>query len=482
VGLLNRLFGRKAVSAPPAGFGGGGGYAGGPSVDRFGKSRAPSAYELVRENLGTAYACGNLNSDLVAKTPRRLYVKRRNGEGRGFLSRRGDTKAVSCKSFERLTKTHAMALRDAAEVEEVTSHPALDLLDRPTGTVRTGVDGFGLVKLTQWYLEVVGRAYWWVECDGPFGRPSAIWVLASQFVSEQLGFGADDPIVTEYHYGVGRGRSRYTPDEVLPFRMLDLSTGGYVGGLSPLRAAYEQIKLARNADGLTNAQVENGGRPSAIVSPNGEAGEFLGPDEVARLTSRFKAMFAGAGAGGIVVGSNGLRVDTLNWPANDIIDAARYQMTRQQTADAFGVPITKLDRKDANRASAESGDYAHALDAGLPRLHAFDAALNDGLLPRYDDTGCLFFASDDPPGLEDRATEDKRWDTLVKAGSVKHNEVRARAGLEPTEEPWGEERTLAPAAKPTGDDGRGPGAGRDGGRADAADGDAEGGDREADQP
>ena len=57
-----------------------------------------------------------------------------------------------------------------------------------------------------------------------------------------------------------------------------------------------------------------------------------------------------------------------------------YTMTRTDIANAFDVPTTLLDRKDSNLASAETGDYAHAKYAGIPRLKRNEAAMNQLLV------------------------------------------------------------------------------------------------------
>lgn len=412
-----------------------------PYVDIFGKTPAPAPWALMRENLGTAYACVTLNGDLVAKTPLRLYVKTRNGERKSLFSSNGRTKAISRHRMDRMTK--ALSMRDATDVEEVTSHPVLDLLQQPlkVDDNSVGMDEYGLISLTQYCQEIAGRAYWYVE-PGRFKLPKALWLLAPHFTTEWPGFGPGDPIIDHYEYNAGRGMETYTPDEVVPFRMYDPATGGYTGGLSPLRAAIEQVRLARNADALTNARVQNGGMPSAMYMPSGDGavGGPIGADEAARVQQALKMAFARAGAGGIAVGEFPGSLTPLAWPMIEIITDPRYQLTRAQIAEAFHVPITKLDRKDANRASAESGDYAHALDAGVPRCKAFAAALNSFLLPFYDDSGRFFFQFDDPAGLVDTETEYKKYTEGMKFGNLTVDEYRSWLGLEET--PGGKRRQI----------------------------------------
>src|SRR3954451_14601323 len=123
----------KAAPAPYVrGDGGGGAVAG--FLDVFRKSRAPTAGELVAENVNTAYACASLNADLVASSTLRLYVSTRRGESRPKMSVRGECRAVVGRELVALKAENpraAAALAGAVTVEEVLSHPLLELLAHP---------------------------------------------------------------------------------------------------------------------------------------------------------------------------------------------------------------------------------------------------------------------------------------------------------------------------------------------------------------
>jgi hypothetical protein len=63
-------------------------------------------------------------------------------------------------------------------IEEVTSHPLLDLL-RQVNPVH---NAFDLWELTTLYQEVIGIAYWLLEF-GPLNTPVAMWPLPSHRVT-----------------------------------------------------------------------------------------------------------------------------------------------------------------------------------------------------------------------------------------------------------------------------------------------------------
>jgi phage portal protein BeeE len=432
--FLSRLARRKSLPyIGLAGFGG--------ALDAFGRNRAPQALDLLRENLGTAYACANLNAGLVASTPLRLYLRTRPGDGRSRLVQRGETAAISIKAFERLRKVAANSITGAGDVREVTSHPLLNLLNHPNQLNQDGVgmSGFSLFELTQSYQEIVGRCYWYVESNGIGGTPSAIWVLPPQHVQQVPG-GAGGPLILQYEVlNATAAKTTYDPSEVVPFRMPDLFDP-YTGGMSPLRACFEQVRLSRKLDALTNATLENGGKPSAVWSPApaGETGGFMGADEAKRAEAAFRQAFNRGASGGVMVQEQAGHLQILNWPIKDIIDASRVQMSITAICNAFDVPDSKLNRNAANLAAARTGDWAHAKDAGLPRLRRNEAALNRFLVPMYGAEAAerLFLAYDDPPGLADPALELEQTRSAAGRGSITRNEDRAMLGLAPV--PWGD--------------------------------------------
>lgn len=178
---------RKWIHEKTAGpYSGAGGSYFAPFTDLFRKNRSPSPLELIQENLGTASTCVRLNSDLVASTTFRLFVTEKKGQGKSRMSARGETRPVSNKTFEHLSKSPFAAglVRQADNVEEVVTHPLLDLLDNPNDPSLDGVglSRFSLLELTSAYMDVVGKAFWYIERNGIGGTPSGIWILASHMV------------------------------------------------------------------------------------------------------------------------------------------------------------------------------------------------------------------------------------------------------------------------------------------------------------
>lgn len=455
MGLFDGLARLTTKSAPIAGAYGGfsGSIMGG---DEFRKNKPPLPMELIRENMGVANACVRLNAQLVAKTPLRLFLRTTKGNKKSALSIRGDTQKISAKTANRLMKSPQTAgkIKATDEVEEVVDHPILDLLRKPGGEDENSLamGQFTMLELTQAYLEVVGTAFWYAASGGIGGTPSELWPLPAQFVQQIPGI-SNGKIIKEYLLAAGGNKTTYQPEEIIPFRMCDLYNP-YLGGFSPLRAAIENQKLIRQAVALANAQVQNGGRPNAMWNPDttGEGGGMIDPAVASRMRNAIRSEFSRAGSGGIMVSPYPGSITPFSWPMNDIIDAAMYEVTERQIASSFSVPITKLARKDSNRASAESGDYAHAIDAGIPRCNSMADVLNRFLVPMFDTTGRLFMAFDSPVN-DDAVQALAQTKAGADTGVAEVNDIRVAIGLDPLDGPAGEIRWVPDNLLPVGRDG-----------------------------
>jgi phage portal protein BeeE len=402
--------------------------------DVFRKSHAPSPRELIQQLVGTAYACASLNADLVASTPIKLYVATRPGDAKpkGYLR----PQSVSRKTLARIANDPALSGFVAGEVtiHEVTHHPLLALLKAPQADPENpGLSGYDFRWMTQLYLESIGRAYWLIERDG-LGVPTKLWLLRSHLVREVA-----DPtgqrIIDLYEYGGSRG-ARYQPSEIIRFHFPD-PENPYFGGYAPLMAAIEKIRISRKEDAHLNAMLENMGRPDAIWSPRGDSeGGGIGSAEAQRVRSTYKQMFAMAGRGGLLVSEYPGTLQPLQWAPQDVVEIERAKAIKTDICNVFAVPDAKLERNAANLAGAKTADYAHKVDAGLPRCRRIEETLNARLVPMFDTSGRLFVAYDSPVP-EDEVFELEQTRTASMSGAITRNEIRESVGLDPM--PWGEQ-------------------------------------------
>ncbi len=413
-----------------------------PFVDAYNKTRSPSPIQLAQSLIGLSGACGALNAEGVASATLRLYVKTTRKNRKSYCIESGRTKDIPRRRLEKLAKTAngANFLRGATKVEEVDDHPLLDLLNKPNDVSDddgVGMSLFHLLNMTQLYLESVGRAYWYVPRDGMGGTPSELWILPAQYVQEMPDLSGKTVIESYRYTGSTLGKTDYQPNEIIAFRCADLSTGGYMGGKSPLRDAFEQVQMFRQFDAHTNALLRNAGRPDMLWSAKGDSeGGGIGENEVKRLRNTIAQSFGMSGRGGMAFADTPGTITPLTWPNNEILTADQYKQIKTLIANCFQVPTTKLDRNESNLASAKTGDYAHAKDAILPRCRRIEAAINTFLLPMYDPDGQMFVAFDSPVP-DDEMFELEQSKAFAASGAMLRNEQRAMMGLDPVA--WGDQ-------------------------------------------
>jgi HK97 family phage portal protein len=400
-------------------------------LDRYKRTREPTPNELLAELKGAAWACISINAAVCASFPPRLFVRTERGQTRPKCA----TRSLPAVAVQRLRALPHLAPRThtAESIEEVTEHPLLTLLRR----VNPCHNAFDLWELTQVYLEVHGRAFWYLD-KGPLGVPENVWLLPSQNVTPKRG--PDSPRPVDYfQYRTGAREQRFAPEDIVFFRYPD-PRDPYTGGLSPLRACFEQVQLASDYAATKSAIYENRAVPSALVSPD----TVLGEEERDRLETQLNQKLRRGGAGRILVAESGMKVQLLSQSLGDLAALADLKANKEDIANAFHVPIAFLTT-ETNLANLQAAEHQHMAKAIMPRLRRRDEKLNEQLVPLFDPTGRLFLASEDPvPANFDNNL--KELELKLKYGVCTINEVRAAEGQPPV--PWGE-TPWAPASART---------------------------------
>jgi HK97 family phage portal protein len=417
---LSRLSGLFRPKAMPAVLTGGQ-WSGTSFIDAYRRNRAPTPNEILAELKNTAWTCASLNASVCASHPPRLYVRTQTNQARPKCF----TKSLPAATEKRLRSApHLSAYTKSAErLEEVTDHPLLDLLVK----VNVVHNSFDLWELTTLYQEVHGAAYWLLDFS-PLGTPQQIWPLPSQNITPVREPNSCN-FVDYYLYRTGKEEQRFRPNQIIHFRYPD-PRDPYLGGLSPLRACYEQATLISEFAAFKRAKFENHAIPDAIVSPD----EVIGEEERDRLEAQWNSRFRKGGSGKVVVAESALKVQLLAHSMGDLAVLADMKATKEDVANAFHVPISFLSA-ETNLANLQAAEHQHMSKAVAPRLMRRDEKLNELLIPLYDPTGRLFLASEDPVPVNRELTT-KEQDLNLRYGVVSINEVRGEQGLEPV--PWGD--------------------------------------------
>jgi HK97 family phage portal protein len=398
----------------------GGQWTGTNYTDSYQRHRNPSPNELLAELKGIAWSCISLNAAVCANNPPRLYVTTAEHQRPPKCLTRPIHPRTETRLRARVQPSAARA--KTARIEEVLDHPLLTLLQQ----VNPVHNSFDLWELTQTYLEVHGKAFWYLS-PGPFGVPEEIWILPAQNVSPRRK--PDSPnLIDFYEYRSGARAQNFPPEQVIFFRYPD-PRDPYLGGLSPLRAAFEQIALTSSYAATKGAIYDNQAIPSAVISPE----EVIGEEERDRLESQWNQKFRRGGTGKVLVAESGMRVQVLSHSMGDLAALADMAATKEDILNAFHCPIAYFTGQ-TNLANLQAADIQHLSRCIHPRLTRRDEKLNEQLIPLYDPTGRLFLASEDPTPVDKDFTI-KQQENDLKYGVVSVNEVRAERGLPPV--PWG---------------------------------------------
>jgi HK97 family phage portal protein len=389
-------------------------------VDALKRTREPRPNELLAELKGMAWTCISLNAAVCATFPPRLYVVTRHNQPRPKCL----TKSLSPRVERRLRETASLAVhtKSAATIEEVTDHPLLDLLARPNSML----NAFDLWELTQVYLEVLGQAYWQVQ-TGPLGVPSALWVLPAQNITPKRQPDSAN-LVDYYSYRTGSHEQNFTSDEIVSFRYPD-PRDPYLGGIAPLRAAFEQINFLSGYTAFKNTTYENNALPAALITPD----VVIGEEERDRLEAQINQRFRRGGAGRVLVAENKMHLSILAHSMGDLAALADAKATKEDVANAFHCPIAFFTT-NTNLANLQAATAQHMQQAIGPRLERRDEKLNQCLLPLYDPSRRLFLASEDPVPVDQQAGLAQQ-ELDLKYGVLSVNEVRGGRGLPAV--PWG---------------------------------------------
>lgn len=384
-------------------------------IDIWKTKRTPDDYELVKEYKRIAYACSNLNSNAVSQIPIRLYVKTGKSDKKAHCR----TRKLATRQIDNLQRSPYLSkqTRDLIDVEEVLEHRALDLLD--TVNDFPGCTGNWLRVVSQLYQEIVGRAYWYVV-DDIFGVPIQLWIIPSQHLTpfrEQN----STRLIDYYKFAANTpSEKKYTVDEIIPFLMPNLKNP-YVDGLSPLMAAFESNSVSNKLIAHEDSFLSNEARPDAIITPTKD--NPLDKAEARRIELSINKKFSRGNTGRAWVSEEELQFTPINYPPRDLARLEIHMWSKSEIANAYDTPLALLEGENINRATLEAAREQHALNCVKPRLERYVSNLNEDFLPRFDPSGRLFFAYDNPvPEIEEIKLQ--KWAQLVMNGIATPNEAR----------------------------------------------------------
>ena len=374
---------------------------------------------LINAYRSWVYVASSRNAATFAATPLRLYVAKETTTQKLLAP----TKPITPKQYEYFQGNPKVAslpqVVKAAEIEELTQHPAIDLLHR----VNPFMNQTDLLELTDLYEELTGNGYWYTVKNA-MHIPEQIWPLPPNRVKI-----VPDPkeFIKEYRFftSMVSGRNMGVPfevDEIIHFKFPNPTDLYY--GASPLQAVSDSYNINQNMNTYENALFTNNARPEGFWTTEQE----LDGTDTKRLTAELSEMWQGVfNSGKTGITSHGLTYTPLNLSPRELGFLKGREWTKKEIFEAYDTPAGLFDEK-ANRANAKAAQYVYAKYCIQPRHRRFEEKLNEQLAPMFDEK--IFFAFDDVVPA-DRELELKIDTELLKVSAISADEVRAGRGKEP---------------------------------------------------
>jgi HK97 family phage portal protein len=366
------------------------------------------------------YICAKKNAEAVAAVPLRLYVIKKTKETK-FTSI--STKEVS-KETKKYLSEHAgtsRIIQKGVDFEEVTEHVFLDLLQK----VNPFNNRFDLWENTETFLELTGNAYWYLV-KNKAGVPEHIWVIPSQFMRIVPD---KEKFIAGYVYQCGTIKIPFDEEEIIHFKFASPLSQYY--GYSPIAAIDVAYSLNELTGEYEKSLLEHQGRPEGVIYSEDIE---MSVEDFDKLKKEFRDTYTGAeNVGKTMLLQGGLKYQSVSLSPKDMTTIQIREMSREEIAAAYGMPMSKLTTEDVNRSNSEIGEIQHKRDTIVPRLKRLEEKINERLTPIYDDK--LFVAFDNP------VPEDKEFKLKERETNLKHfyssvNLERLKDGEKPVD--WGE--------------------------------------------
>jgi HK97 family phage portal protein len=271
---------------------------------------------------------------------------------------------------------------------EVTSHAALDLMDRPNKFMT----GPSFREAGQQHEELTGEQWWVISRNPSFKQlPLEVWPVRPDRM---------DPIPDEQDFIVGF--VYHSPSgELVPLDVEDVIFQRRPNPMDPYRGVGAVQTILVDLD-ATRASAEwnrafflNSAEPGGIV----QVEKRLSDDEFNEFRDRWAEQHRGVNnAHRVGVLENGLQWVDRKYSMRDMEFTELRNVSREIIREAFGMPKPMLGAvDDVNRANAEAAGFVFAEWLIKPRLRRLKEVLNTRLLPMYGRLGeGLEFDFDDP--------------------------------------------------------------------------------------
>jgi len=312
--------------------------------------------------------------------------------------------------------------RDTADgdVEEVEKHPLLEWMDKPG----PGMDWTEFMTRSLSFYLTAGNSYWH-KMVGSFGKYGQVEVLRPQNMSIKVD--TRNAEIMAYEYRVGGQVISFPPKEIIHVKTFHPEDPLY--GLSPIQVLARKVDISNFGELWTIALLENEARPSGgLKIKTGVINE----EQRQKINQMLKDQFSGYNnAGRPLVLSGDWEWQSFSITPKELEFLHSKKAVMREICAAYKVaPELFGDSENKTYSNVKEARKALYQEAVLPLLGKFKNALNEYLVPQFDDSGV--YLDYDVSGI-DALTEDLGllWTRIKDAkinGIITRDEARDEMG------------------------------------------------------
>ena len=382
----------------------------------------PEAMADVARAAGYVDVCAAKNAEKLAANPISLYRPARRG--RSVRGRQGDY--LRGKTATARTKFNEQVNADDDGYELVENHPALDVLRNPNPYLSNGVS---LRFVLAYGREITGNSY-----AAYFPDDGVMYPMAPGY-TKIIPNEDDGKLIADYVYGRDASAVMRLSPKMVHHQILRYDLTDPYKGRSWLAAIRDTADLWNRVGAYMSQLMLNHGRPDVLIHFDGHQTPEQWEQTQQSIFGRMRKAISRA-TGILMTNSRegSVSVNQLGLAPKDVEVVQILNEAEQIIWNAAGIPETVMRMADANRASADAGEYAWCKNTIMPRAIQEADEWTAWLHEWFPDTEAagMFFAPDDcvPEDVERKERiAVQGW----QSGILTRNESRALFGYEPVE-------------------------------------------------
>lgn len=316
--------------------------------------------------------------------------------------------------------------------DRVDNHPLLDLW----AYVNPFQTKYQFLQLTQMYLGLVGEAFWVLNFN-KLGVPAEMWLAPPQYM-----YIIPDPIIYISHYEYRRDAARMRLEVPEVIHIMSPNPANQYRGLGPAQSITVDLDSERYAARYQQRLFYNDATPGLIIEYP-DIPEKSERDKIRKEWDEIHRGWRNARKTGFLWG--GAKANTLALTNKDMEYWRLRKINRETIIGAYRLPTSMLGIEGpGSRARVEADEYIFAKYILRPALTRIKEAINEQLIPLFDEGFCFNFVDPVPENRESIVDEVSK---LVPVGVITREEARVKLGYDAKAAP-GDEYIMSPPPMP----------------------------------